>query len=556
MTAVIVSFCNLQPRFNAFSLARVDLASGAVDFVDLRDLTSKIPFIGITGLCHVGDHIAIGVQGPISALAILDRNLSLVDFRYLSKVQDIHSLTPRGHDLLIASTKTNEIVAYDTRTGVETILYAAAPAEAGDTHHLNAVCVYQDQVYACMFGQTQPGRTRAGRIVNIHSGETVLDGLRQPHSLTATGDSMLVLESSTGHLIKFGTDFSLIPWIEYAGYVRGLCPIGDLLVIGRSVKRAWSRSQNALLPITVSLPSPDGYQDGARSALFIRDAGGTDRALDVSDAGSEIYDILALSDHSAQSILEPPIALAYKHLRRHQPRQVEPSLHKTSLPDTTTSLLVADAKHATADLEGAAQTLRAAPANGAAGVEIKRFLGEILRKQGKLDEAVATLADAQAEAPDNVHIRTQLSACYMQLGRLDEAEAQLRAALAIRPSAAGYWNQYSGLLVRLNRLQDALEASSKAVSLADPDAAFLTQKARILRLLHRLEDSRACFIDALRIDPANAHTRHDYGLTLHLLNDLPASIDQHRRAAALDPARDQFRKRAEAMEHLLAKRGQ
>lgn len=69
------------------------------------------------------------------------------------------------------------------------------------------------------------------------TGEKIIEGLSQPHSLIDYDGSILLANSETKELMRYGFDGVLLQSRMFDGYVRGLCVVGEVIYVGLSASR-------------------------------------------------------------------------------------------------------------------------------------------------------------------------------------------------------------------------------------------------------------------------------------------------------------------------------
>lgn len=125
-----------------------------------------------------------------------------------------------------------------------------------DRCHLNGMAMQDKKPrFATAFNQGNERQswreniTKSGVLIDIESGETVLQGLAMPHSPRLYDGQLFLLLSATGELVRADLqsgDYEVINQLN--GFVRGLGRIGDYLFIGLSRLRTNS-STFAHLPM-------------------------------------------------------------------------------------------------------------------------------------------------------------------------------------------------------------------------------------------------------------------------------------------------------------------
>lgn len=163
--------------------------------------------------------------GDIQAheLAWADDELWVVNtlFSCLCTLDDRHSFVPRWRPPFIT---------------------AYAPE---DRCHLNALAMSAGRPrYVTAFGETdtaggwRPGRVDGGCLIDVDSDEAIVRGLAMPHSPRIHGDSVYLLESGRGRLVRVDLRSGGVDTVaELPGYTRGLALAGDLAFVGLSKAR-------------------------------------------------------------------------------------------------------------------------------------------------------------------------------------------------------------------------------------------------------------------------------------------------------------------------------
>jgi hypothetical protein len=159
--------------------------------------------------------------------------------------------------------------------------------ERSDKNHLNALCRSRRGCIVSGFGPRQDeswSSATSGFLRLFETGENILGGLEQPHSVIPVGRQVAFCESRRGvvRLSEGGQSRSL------GGYTRGLAKAGNRLFAGVSRGRLWSRSRE-----TVENPAEQGDPFG-HCALFslCLDLSEAVEIADLSHLGQEIYDVV------------------------------------------------------------------------------------------------------------------------------------------------------------------------------------------------------------------------------------------------------------------------
>lgn len=152
---------------------------------------------------------------------------------------DIHDLLAVGDRLFVACTEFNGVVELDE--DFREVARWTFPGEP-DSVHLNSLCFHEGRLLASLFGDFSAHRgykgatTGRGEVRDVVSGETVVSGLSQPHSLGVIDGDLVLCNSESGEIL-FHRDGALVRRIEIGGYVRGLASGAECLYVGVSRSR-------------------------------------------------------------------------------------------------------------------------------------------------------------------------------------------------------------------------------------------------------------------------------------------------------------------------------
>lgn len=135
-------------------------------------------------------------------------------------------------------------------------------------------------------------RTSGGVVVDVDSGEVVVDGLSMPHSPRWHDGRLWVLNSGTGFLGAIDLERGAFEPVCFCpGYARGLTIVSDFAVVGLSRPRG--NATFADLPLAVNLAQRDA---DARCGLHVVDlrTGDAVHWLRIEGVVTELYDVATL----------------------------------------------------------------------------------------------------------------------------------------------------------------------------------------------------------------------------------------------------------------------
>lgn len=172
-----------------------------------------------------------------------------------------------------------------------------------DRCHLNGMA-FKDgapRYVTCLAGTDIAGGWRQtlpneGVVVDVEKNEIVLDNLPMPHSPRLIGDSLYVLLSATGELIKINTDSGRYSVVEkVGGFVRGLAYYRDHLFIAYSKLRKNSSTFRDL-PI-----AEEATQSGI--AIVHEPTGASVGRLAYQQSVDEIFDVAIIPEFRRPGIV-------------------------------------------------------------------------------------------------------------------------------------------------------------------------------------------------------------------------------------------------------------
>ena len=119
-----------------------------------------------------------------------------------------------------------------------------------DRCHLNGVALKDGEPkYVTALGQTdtiqgwRENKAKGGILMDVESGEVILEGLAMPHTPKIFNDELYLLISGTGELVKVHPESGKYDIIrELNGFARGMDIVGDYLIIGLSKLRTTSKA--------------------------------------------------------------------------------------------------------------------------------------------------------------------------------------------------------------------------------------------------------------------------------------------------------------------------
>ena len=199
----------------------------------------KLDNFGTTGLSVNGRKVLRGIQFQPSALYIYD--ISLVEISKCTvPFDDIHDVHLDGQFVFLVGTSGNEIIKLDSHG--EELQRWVLPGE-NDSLHINCLAMWNGRIVFSAFGEFTEnygykGKTeRSGFVQDLYTGERLITGLSQPHSLVPVGRNLLLANSESKELSEYGPSGDLIRSLTLEGYTRGICVVNNIIYVGLSCSR-------------------------------------------------------------------------------------------------------------------------------------------------------------------------------------------------------------------------------------------------------------------------------------------------------------------------------
>jgi glucose/arabinose dehydrogenase len=288
---LLVSICNVAAHPRPSCLLRLDVETQRADWVDTGVGELLVSGAGICSDERYVYHVSIVEAGFATVLSIFDRTtLAVVHVETLEEVSDAHSLLRQGDDLLVASTGTDEIVAYrldGPKTSDARVIWT--PTGSGtDTHHINSLALANGDVLCSAFGAKEADSWASatnGYIHNVTRDTPVVGGLRQPHTASWRDGGLYFCNSQEGSV---NTTAGVVAFL--AGYSRGLAfgPDGTLFA-GTSVSRRPSSTSGDTAGFMN--PMDPGEPRGQCAVVQLNPEGGHRVEVGMASFGHEIYDV-------------------------------------------------------------------------------------------------------------------------------------------------------------------------------------------------------------------------------------------------------------------------
>jgi GT2 family glycosyltransferase/glycosyltransferase involved in cell wall biosynthesis len=193
-----------------------------------------------TGLCVTANRLLWCVQADGSHSLREIRDGRLLTTALAKAPLDLHDVLEGPDGTYAVFTETNEVVRLNDEFQVcEKWSFGDEP----DCAHVNCLAWHDGRLIASMFGNFSTHRgykghsRRAGRVVDVRSGEVLIEGLSQPHSLVSADGFLWLCSSEDCELQIYGQGLRLERSVALPGYARGLAVGTHAVYVGISRSR-------------------------------------------------------------------------------------------------------------------------------------------------------------------------------------------------------------------------------------------------------------------------------------------------------------------------------
>jgi hypothetical protein len=294
----LVSCCNVGHGGSRYSVAV--LTADGIDWLNLDSVIDPTQDKGITGIAATAEHCFLAVPGAHERLISLDHRLRPVDVFTSAKARDLHSVSVHAGRVYYASSGSNEVLSVSCVGGKfqgPEQAHVTCGSTIEDEVHLNSLLVDGGHsVMYTMFGCGPRSEVRnLGAVVDARSGEALVAGLMDPHSLTRLPDGRLAFCESLRNCLCIVDPISReVHRIALRGYTRGIAHTGRHLLVGASHWRDRSRSSARIRGVPEFLASGRHHHTKESHLFVLREDLGMAHVIDFSPYSSEIYDVAFL----------------------------------------------------------------------------------------------------------------------------------------------------------------------------------------------------------------------------------------------------------------------
>lgn len=209
---------------------------GGLFFIDEGEVV-RLDGINTVGLGFSSDAFFRAIQP--NQLWVLGEKALVID-QAITDLGDIHDVIASNGFFYVVGTTRNEVVKFDAN-GRELRRWRM-PGE-DDSQHLNCLAVWNGRVVFSAFGEFSEHRGYKGNTVeqgfvkDLETGDLLIRGLSQPHSVLQQGQNLLIANSEMKELCEFSPEGVLVRSKNMGGYTRGVWVRQNVIYVGLSRSR-------------------------------------------------------------------------------------------------------------------------------------------------------------------------------------------------------------------------------------------------------------------------------------------------------------------------------
>jgi len=238
-----------------------------------------------------------------------------------------------------------------------------------------------------------------------------------------------------------------------------------------------------------------------------------------------------------QATVEQALQIALQHHQAGRLSEAE-SIYRqilAAVPNHADSLhLLGTLRHSAGQADGVGLIRQAIALNPSFPAALSN-LGEVLRRQGELDEAIVCFQRALAISPDFPAALGNLGLALTQAGQYEQAIMALRRAVALKSDFAEAWANLGSALDETGERGEAIACFRRAIALRPASAEFHSNLGVLLRDDNQIQEAIASYRRAISLQPDMLETYCNLADVLRVSGGCEEAIEIGRRGVALRP---------------------
>ena len=162
-------------------------------------------------------------------------------------------------------------------------------------------------------------------------------------------------------------------------------------------------------------------------------------------------------------------------------------------------------------------------------------MGSVLQRQGKLEEAIASYQQVLRFKPGLAQAYNQLGNIFQVQGKFDKSAQFYTQALKINPNFANAYNNFGNLLKEQGKFEQAIQLYQKAIHLKPNLTETYSNLGNVFKEQNKLKEAVDYYQKAISLNPDLPEVYHNLAATFRQQGKIEESIQYYQRALKLNP---------------------
>ncbi len=162
-------------------------------------------------------------------------------------------------------------------------------------------------------------------------------------------------------------------------------------------------------------------------------------------------------------------------------------------------------------------------------------MGSVLQRQGNLEEAIKSYQQVLKFKPSLAQVYNQLGKIFQEQGKFDQSTQFYTQALKVNPNFADAYNNFGNLLKEQGKFSQAIQLYQKAIHIQPNLTEAYSNLGNVFKEQNKLKEAVDYYQKAININPNLAEVYHNLGSTLRRQGKVEESIESYQHALQLNP---------------------
>jgi len=164
-----------------------------------------------------------------------------------------------------------------------------------------------------------------------------------------------------------------------------------------------------------------------------------------------------------------------------------------------------------------------------------KALGDVLQKNGQIDEAIRQFQEAIRLKPDDTDVLYNLGNAFLKKDQVDEAIRQYKEIIRLKPGDTDAHNNLGNALLRQGQTDEAIRQFQEVIRLKPDDAKARNNLGIALGREGQFDEAIRQYQEAIRLKPNDADVHFNLGNALLRLGQTDEAIRQYQEVIRLKP---------------------